>query len=81
MANHMAENPRHMSMSGRGTLTRGRGPEEEGPTAPECKLPSELDEGLVQQWNEFMTGPLAEINKKNDTNLVSEKRQLMTTFL
>ena len=69
MANQLAENARNMSASGRGTLTRGRG-EEEG-SAPECKLPPELDQGLVQQWNDFMTGPLAEINKKNDTNLVS----------
>ena len=74
MANHVAENPRNMSTSGRATLTRGRG-EEEG-SAPECKLPPELDQGLVQQWNDFMTGPLAEINKKNDTNLVRERATL-----
>ena len=79
MANHIADNPRHGS-SRRGTLARGRNEEGGGEgsssgAAPECKLPPELDQGVVAQWNSFLSGPLAEINKKNDTNLVSSNKK------
>lgn len=68
MANHVADNTRNMSVNGRASLGRGRGEEEE--PSRECKLPPELDHELVQQWNDFMVGALADMNKKNDTNLV-----------
>ena len=29
-----------------------------------------LDENTYQRWSLFIAGPVAEINKKNDTNLV-----------
>ncbi len=37
--------------------------------SPQLKLA--LDEDMQQRWNNFVNGPLAEMNKRNETNLVS----------
>ena len=34
-------------------------------------LKSSLDEETEQRWNNFVNGPLADQNRKNETNLVS----------
>lgn len=53
-----------------GTLNRTR--EESTEEAPaDTNLTNALDEDTLQRWHEFTAGPLAEINKKNNTNLVS----------
>ena len=53
-----------------GTLNRTREePPEEAPV--DINLTNALDEDTLQRWHEFTAGPLAEINKKNNTNLVS----------
>lgn len=34
-----------------------------------------LDEATQQRWNDFLSGPIADMNKKNETNLVSGMRR------
>lgn len=70
IANQIAGNTRALGLE---MLDRTR--EELTANVEEGQLQSELDEDTFQRWSEFITGPVAEMNKKNDTNLVS------TTFL
>ena len=66
IANQIAGNTRALGLE---MLDRTR--EELITNAEEGQLQSELDEDTFQRWSEFLTGPVAEMNKKNDTNLVS----------
>ena len=34
-----------------------------------------LDEATQQRWDDFLSGPIADMNKKNETNLVSGRRR------
>ena len=41
------------------------------PLPPSLQLTTSLDDDTQQKWNNFVNGPLAEMNKRNETNLVS----------
>jgi len=39
-----------------------------------------LDEATHERWDDFLSGPIADMNKKNETNLVSGRRRGTWTF-
>ena len=68
MANQIAGNER---LGGLGNmLDRTREEAVTTATVDEDRLQGELDSETYVMWSEFISGPIAEMNKKNDTNLV-----------
>ncbi|XP_019861189.1 PREDICTED: serine/threonine-protein phosphatase 6 regulatory subunit 3-like [Amphimedon queenslandica] len=68
MANQISGNDRLGNMGG--VLERAR--EEAATTTATVddeRLQGELDRDTYEKWTEFISGPIAEMNKKNDTNL------------
>ena len=69
VSNQIAGNTRALGIMGTGSLTRAK----EDPLAlpmEDGRLQEELDEETYQRWTQFIEGPVAEMNKKNSTNLV-----------
>ena len=66
MVNQIAGNTRALAL-GTGTVTRTG---DDVTMIEDNTLQSELDDATFQRWSEFLLGPLADMNKKNDTNLV-----------
>ena len=69
MANQIAGNTRALGIGGMLDQTRDR---EEIAMAiiDDERLQSELDDETYKKWSDFIAGPVAEMNKRNDTNLV-----------
>lgn len=63
LTNQIAGNARALSLDMAGTLSLNRSLEE-------TRLQEELDEETYRLWSEFITGPVTDMNKKNNTNLV-----------
>ena len=66
MVNQIAGNTRALAL-GTGTVTRTG---DDVTMIQDNTLQSELDDDTFQRCSEFLLGPLADMNKKNDTNLV-----------
>lgn len=68
MANQVAGNTRALGMT---TTNLHSKDEISTNVVDDSILQSSLDENTYQRWSLFIAGPVAEINKKNDTNLVN----------
>ena len=75
MANQVAGNTRALGIT---TSSLGHsGDEMMNSMLNDNTLQTSLDDNTYQRWSCFIAGPVAEINKKNDTNLV----RVMSSFL
>ena len=68
MANQISGNDRLGHIGG--VLERAREEAATTATVDDERLQGELDRDTYEKWAEFISGPIAEMNKKNDTNLV-----------
>ena len=68
MANQISGNDRLSNIGG--VLERAREEAATTATVDDERLQGELDRDTYEMWTEFISGPIAEMNKKNDTNLV-----------
>ena len=73
LANQIAGNTRSFSFDTSASLGPRKDHSEE-----DSRLQEELDEETFHRWSEFFTGQVMDMNRKNNTNLVSNGVGLKT---